>query len=358
MKTYYLSFLLLFQAFSSIAQDTEVLWKKYNERNYEFILEKTSGLNLSESSVDIKLLLGRVYIDLGKPDQGLSYLTAVLEDKQQIKWRTAWADAYLGVAYFQKGNYKSAREHLKNALSLNATETVNKFIKNKMALFGFSEDYENFIVKETEHIVFHFDPILAAEGKINDEFVKIREKSFNNISQFFQGKMPKKIDFFVWSSTERLRNNTGAVGGYSVPEFCISQTVYEQTPGHELTHVISHYHAKILHKSALINEGTAVYLDQTNSNRMERARQILKEADLKSVNIPDIWEIKNINEKAYYAIAGAWVEFLIEKEGKSKFLEFFTNQTFENAKRIYAQNIDSLLVAFHSNLSSSGHPAN
>lgn len=148
---------------------------------------------------------------------------------------------------------------------------------------------------------------------------------------------------------ERLNQYTGGKGGFSIPEFCITQTVYGQTPGHELTHIISNYHAKILHKSALVNEGIAVFLDQTNKNRLALAKQIVKEAGLTNVNLPTIWENKLGNERAYYAIAAAWVEFLIEKEGREKFLELFKNQTIENARLIYSTNIDSLLLSFHSN---------
>lgn len=160
MKTLNLIVILILQSFLSVAQDSEGLWKKYSERKYDYILEETKKLSPGSENSDTKLLLGRVYIDIGETDQGITYLKATLEDNQQPNWRIAWANAYLGVAYFQKGMANLSKKHLQDALNLNATEAVTKFTKNRMALFGFSNVYDSFIVRESEHIVFHFDPLL------------------------------------------------------------------------------------------------------------------------------------------------------------------------------------------------------
>ena len=46
-----------------------------------------------------------------------------------------------------------------------------------------------------------------------------------------------------------------------------------------------------------------------------------------------------------YPISGAFVNFLIEYD-KEKFLKLTENQTYENAIKIYGENIDNLIDDF------------
>ena len=85
--------------------------------------------------------------------------------------------------------------------------------------------------------------------------------------------MPKKIDFFVWTSREDAKKLMNAKLGFAKPSFCVVHSHYQQTKGHEMTHVIANYTSKISNKTRFINEGTAVCFDQTNRKYTDQIKK-------------------------------------------------------------------------------------
>ena len=70
------------------------------------------------------------------------------------------------------------------------------------------------------------------------------------------------------------------------------------------------------------------------------------------ISIKKLWQDgKEIDESLLYPIAGAFVGFLL-KYDKGKFLELSENQTYENAKIIYGDQLDDLISTFTKELNS------
>ncbi|WP_207425146.1 hypothetical protein [Pedobacter sp. SYSU D00535] len=340
-----LFFIAIFTSALSYAQTLDELWKKYGAGEYSYVLQHALKMESSQpNSLDLKLLIGRAYTANAEPSKALPYLHEVFEkDKGH---RKAWAAGYLGSVYYLLSETARSRKYLSAAVDLNATETATRYAKNRATLFGYTEAFNQFRLVESEHIVFHFHPQYS--GDI-EAFVKEREQSFLKINSFFRSKMPKKVDFFVWDTKEHLKLTTGSPGGFARPEYCITHSDPDQTPGHELTHIISHYTNAIANKSILINEGTAVYFDQMPGSRLSKAKAVLK-GKVADISIIRNWNARTLEEPVLYAVAGAFVEFLIEKEGKEKFLTFFKNQTLENARTVYNGKFDTLVAEFESRL--------
>ena len=64
------------------------------------------------------------------------------------------------------------------------------------------------------------------------------------------------------------------------------------------------------------------------------------------IDIKEIWRNQTkLNDDILYPISGAFVNFLIEYD-KEKFLKLTENQTYENAIKIYGENIDDLIDDF------------
>jgi tetratricopeptide (TPR) repeat protein len=350
MKKLILPFALLF-VLQANSQSLDDLWKKYSSKDYAFVLNHISELEKKEpNNIDLQLLLGRTYTDAGMPDKAIPYLLFVSKSDQNKSWRKAWAMTYLGDIYYRKADYSQARKYLDGAIQLNATENVTREAKYKNVLFGFDDHYRNFISKESDHIIFHFEP--AAKEKIGDidQFMQKREESFVQINKFFNSKLPKKIDLFVWGSSESAMTTTGLSAGFAKPEYCISHLVYDQTPGHEITHVISHYSIPSVHKSVLINEGTGVYFDQTNRNRLQYAKEVIKTTGATDVKLMDMWEARPKDQSILYAVAGAFIEYLIDKEGKEKYMQLMKDQSYENAKKVYGEGLNALIAEFEKSL--------
>ncbi|MGE5458354.1 MAG: hypothetical protein ACM3RX_08360, partial [Methanococcaceae archaeon] len=170
-----------------------------------------------------------------------------------------------------------------------------------------------------------------------------REETYQTINKFFLSKLPKKIDFFVWNSREDAKKLLGINLGFANPGPCIVHSYYQQTKGHEMTHVISNYLTNSPNKTGLINEGTAVCFDQTNQNRVQIVKDWLK-ATNKKISIKEIWtNWKMYPEDVTYPLSGLFVKELIDNFGAEKFKEFFKDQTYENAEKIFGDKLDLLI---------------
>jgi hypothetical protein len=155
--------------------------------------------------------------------------------------------------------------------------------------------------------------------------------------------MPKKIDMFVWNSNDDARKVLGVTLGFSKPEFCIVHTLFNQTVGHEMTHVISNYTSEIKEKTRFINEGTAVCFDQTGRDGEIQVKEWIKANNTK-VSIKDLWlNNKPSADEILYPMSGLFVRRLIERFGKEKFLTFFKNQTYGNAQKVFGEQLELLI---------------
>ncbi|WP_282189179.1 tetratricopeptide repeat protein [Maribellus sp. YY47] len=326
------------------------LWKLYSSRDFESVIEKAKPLlNNEPNNAELNLIIGRSYADKADYQNAVPYLESTVKNDKDNSWQKAWAYTYLGTCYFMLQKYAEAEKSLNECIRLNATKNATNDAYGKSLRLGYNEFFNSWKIVETEHFRFHFQ-------KMDDEdiaiYTSVREKAFTKINGFFNSALPKKIDFFVWESREDAKSVLKANLGFAKPEFCVVHSHYLQTKGHEMTHVISNYSTTMLAKTELINEGTAVCFDQSTQDKEQIVKGWLK-ANSKKVAIKEIWS----NWGAFpteltYPLSGLFVKALIEKFGQEKFMAFFGDQSYEHAKAVFGNELDTLISKFEEKINS------
>lgn len=326
------------------------LWKLYNSRDFKSVLDKSKMILVNDpDNIDLNLMTGRSYTDLGDYKNALPYLDLAVEKDTTKSWQKAWAYSYLGTCYFMLQDYNKSESSLNECIKLNTTQNATNNSYGQTLLFGFNEFYKTWKTVETNNFRFHFQNMNATEI---EKYASEREVAYKNINAFFKSTLPKKIDFYVWESREDAMRILKANLGFAKPDYCIVHTHYQQTIGHEMTHVISNFSTKFLGKTGLINEGTAVYFDQTNQNKEQIVKDWLKAND-KKISIGEIWTSwKNYPEVLTYPLSGLFVKELIDNFGQEKFIEFFGNQTYKNAKIVFGDRLDKVISDFENKINS------
>jgi len=339
-----LASLISFGQTSAIAD----LWKLYNARDLKSVIEKAKPMLENEpTNLDLNLMLGRSFADKTDYQAAVPFLDFTVKNDKNNSWLKAWALQYLGTCYFMLQKYDDSEKSVNECIKLNATKNATNEAYGQSLLFGFNEFYKSWKIAETEHFRFHFQNMSDVEI---EKFTSLRERGYQEINNFFKSTLPKKIDFYVWESREDATRIFKANLGFAKPEFCIVHTHFQQTIGHEMTHIISNYTSKISNKTRFINEGTAVCFDLTHQDKLKMVKDWLI-ANNKKVAIKDYWENGNgYGEEILYPLSGLFVKELLAKFGKEKFLAFFTNQTYENAKLVFGDQLEKVIQDFENKI--------
>lgn len=324
------------------------LGKLYQLRDYEkLIKEAQPHLETDSLKVDLNLLLGRAYADKGDFKSAIPYLDYTVNNDLNNSWRKAWALGYLGTCHFMLQNYDESRKSTKKCLDLNATKNATQYANKRILLFGFDDFYKDWKIVESDNFRFHFQNMNDSDI---EKYVSSREIAFKKINEFFKSELPKKIDFFVWNSSDDAKNLLRSNLGFADPYFSIVHSHFKQSKGHEMTHVISNYSTKIIKKTGLINEGTAVCFDQTNHDKEKMVKDWLNNND-KKITIREVWtDWTGYSGALMYPLSGLFVKELIDNFGKDKFLEFFKNQTYENAQLVYGMDLFMFIKEFENRI--------
>ncbi|MCP4551026.1 MAG: hypothetical protein GY834_03055 [Bacteroidetes bacterium] len=345
MKKFFTSILIL-TSLISFGQNTAIdyLWKLYNLHDLQSVIDRAKPLLENEpNNIDLNLIIGRSYTDLGDFKNALTYLEFAVTNDNNNSWRKAWALSYLGTCYFMLQDYNDSESSLNECINLNATKNATNNAYGQTLLFGFNEFYKTWKIVETDNFRFHFQNM---NDKQIEKYTSLREIAYKEINGFFKSSLPKKIDFYVWESREDAKKILRANLGFSKPNFCIVHTHYQQTIGHEMTHVISNYTSDISKKTRFINEGTAVCFDQSHQERLKKIKYWIT-TNNKQISIKDYWgNGKEYDEEILYPLSGLFVKELIDNFGSEKFLEFFKNQSYENAKLIFGNKLDTMIKEF------------
>lgn len=326
----------------------ENLWKLYNSRDFESVIDIAKPLLDNEpDNIDLNLLLGRSFTDQADYEIAVPYLESTVKNDTYNSWRKAWALGYLGTCYFMLQNYENSEKALNECINLNATKNATNNAYGKSLLFGFNEFYKSWEIVESDNFRFHFQKMNDTEI---EKYISLRETAFREIIDFFKSALPKKIDFYAWQSREDANNILRANLGFANPNFCIVHTYYQQTIGHKMTHVISNYTSDIFNKTRFINEGTAVCFDQTHQDRLTQIKDWIA-TNNKQISIKDYWKNGGMyDEEILYPLSGLFVKELINTFGRDKFIEFFSNQTYENAKTVFGNELDKMIQEIEHNI--------
>lgn len=328
----------------AIAATQEEIWKVYNRGEAAKAAELgLAAIKDEPENIDLRQVTGRALVDSQQYAAALPHLAKVVELDGQKTWQSAWALAFAGYAHFGQNDPAKARAALEDSLKLKGTRNVINFARRAQTLLGFAPVYSNWVTLETEHFRFHFSP--ATQPLDTNRFAASREVAFTNINRFFQVRLPKKIDFFVWRSSADAEQAGVGTLGFARPELSIVQSAANQTRGHEMTHVICYQAVKPVQRTGLINEGIAVYFDQTGRDRLAMAKAAVKEAKLESVSLTNMWA-----GRVSYPVAGAFIERLHKKGGDEKLKQLARDQTLEAARKVYGEQLDTWMAEFEQEL--------
>jgi tetratricopeptide (TPR) repeat protein len=335
------------------AQDISVdsLWSLYahGEADSAFA-EATPIIKRSPDDFSLNLLMGRILADKANFIEAIPYLRRAKKLSDTTGWKRAWALDYMGECYYAFGRYDSAASAFSDGLALNATATVNRKTSGDMRLLGLHPLYKDWKTVETKHFIFHFPPETAVHDI--DAYTAHTESGFDTINAFFNSTLPKKIDFFVWNNNDEAQKAGLGPLAFAQPQYCIVHTSIWHTVGHEMAHVIAYYAVQHPIRTGFISEGIGVCFNLNSEDKFSVAREYLKDRGINdSIPIKYFWkDWRLFNDDELYAIAGAFVRYLIDTGGKEKFMRVLQNETYENAQSIYGNQLTTIISDFEKKL--------
>ncbi|RLJ31796.1 hypothetical protein CLU97_1235 [Chryseobacterium sp. 7] len=318
----------------------------FKTKNYtEAISLGHDVLENAPDDFDVNLLMAASYNSLGDFHKSIFYAKK-LETLADNNERKSWALMQLMTVNYGLGNKEASKKYYDKVKSIKLSEKTMAELNTLQSWLGLDDFYKQWNTVETEDLIFHFEN--SVNEKTRNRISESRQKAFTKINEFFGAKLPKKIDFFVWGSNnvynEYLKHNLG----FTLANYCVSHNRLNQTAGHEIAHNISFWQGnKGKITTMLINEGIGVCFDMNENDKLEAAQQAYKKSP---IDIKKIWtENQKIDSEILYSVSGAFVQFLIQYD-KNKFIELNNNQTYENAKKIYGNEIDTLIQDFTNKL--------
>lgn len=279
----------------------------------------------------------------------IKFLKEMLLSQNIMSWQRALAMQCIGCCYYYNGDYENSKKYINDSVNVDtSSESLRKayYFNN---LFGFDDYYNDFTTKETEHFIFHIDPNvegMLSKYNITLEYsLKRREEAYESINNFLSPNLFRKIDYYIWSSRDIAKEKQGRPLGFAHPEYYLIHSAYDQSIGHEMTHIMTHNIDGFTLASALISEGVAVYFDFTKQDKLSQAQKAMEYNAMKKINLKDLWlNWDSINQMSIkYPASAVLVKYLISEYGEDRFKLLLKNQTYENAKYIYGSKIDEIL---------------
>lgn len=318
----------------------------FKAKNYkEAVSLGQKVLETNPSDFEANLIISASYNSLGDFQNALPY-SKKLESTAESDEQKSWMLMQVMMANYGLGNKEISKKYYDKAKSIKGPEKAVLELDHLGKYLGFDSFYDQWITVETENMIFHFDPSISQETR--NKMVKSRQKAFAKVNEFFEAKLPKKIDFFVWGSNEVYNRFLKHNLGFTLANYCVSHNRLNQTAGHEIAHNLSFWRGQREKTTTeFINEGIGVCFDLNENDKLEAARQAHKK---NPIDIKKVWaENQKVSSEVLYPVSGAFVQFLIDYD-KVKFIELNHNQTYENAKNIYGDKIDTLIENFMARL--------
>lgn len=354
MRAFILMAIVLASAATVSAQEgpADRLWELYKQGRFEDVVrEGKVELTTGTSTAQVNLAVGRALVDLERYQEGLVYLETAARMDSDRTWVYAWAKNYVGAAYFNLDRMDQARAAWIAARDCAATRNATRNAVNNLNFLGLAERFDSWETFKSEHFTFHYSPRI--ENFDGVAYARSHEEAYEVISAWFGGGPDAPIMFFVWSGQEEATEAGMPVLGFARPELNLVHARVEQTVGHEMTHVIATRALEPQVQVGLINEGTAVYHDQTGRDQLAKARKALgdQENETVRVSVAALWEDWSLlPAEVSYPVGGAWVKVMIDRGGREKFLEFFRDQSLDHAREVYGTDLQSWLEEFETAL--------
>jgi hypothetical protein len=209
-----------------------------------------------------------------------------------------------------------------------------------------AQEIAGWTLVETDHFRFHFQTPAQVDPAV---FAERGERTFAELTRIFTTASPSKIDFHVWADEAAAERTLGRPLAFARAEQFLIHTSASHTPAHELTHVFVFHAVHPARPSRFLEEGTATSLDASGRDRLAMARDAVRQGV--SGHVMALWESADrMDNDAWYPVAGAFVDRLVARGGKQKFLALLKEQTVANARVIYGADFDRIVTEFEADL--------
>ncbi len=333
------------------------LWELYKQGRFDEVVNQGKALlSTGTETAQVNLAVGRALVDQDKAAEGEIFLKRAADlDLTDRTWVYAWAEVYLGAVRLRLGDDDGARAAWLAARDCNATANATRNANNNLTGFALDPSFDKWDTFRTEHFLFRFSDKLTDFDRA--DYARRHEEAYAKIRAWFGGAPDQPIRFVVWADQDEATAAGMPTLGFARPRLDLVHCLVNQTVGHEMAHVIGYAAVHPVNATGLINEGTAVYLDQTGRDRMAVAEAALAaaRADTSAVLPPfsvralwDDWSLAP--DGVSYPLAGAWVARLVEKGGKDRFLQFYVDQSRDHAKEVYGADLEGWIDGFEQDL--------
>ena len=348
MKNHLTALLIAISAFAFGQQKgIDFLWELHESQEYEKVIEHVKPIIGSKTlDIELNLILGSAYTEKGDYETAIKYLKFTIRNAKK-DWQKAWAYGYLGICYFLLEDFENAKHNLNTCYGLKAHKDICLLAYINLIHMGFSDFYQTWETQDEEHFRFHFQ---KKNARYKKNYIETYQKKFNTINQFFQTDLPKKIDFFVWHSRSEAETVLQREVALSKPAMCVIHSHYKQSPNDVITYILSHFAVDFIQKSYFINDGVIMYFEKKKKPYLKQIKRWLKN-NSKKITIQEVWENwGEYSSELTQPLSGLFVEQLITTFGRDKFMEFFREQTYENARIVFGEELDVLIIKLENEL--------
>ncbi|MCD6011063.1 MAG: hypothetical protein K0Q79_925 [Flavipsychrobacter sp.] len=341
--------LVLIFPFSVFGQTIEELEEAWASKSYAEVLEMAVKMkDVPESAAIANEIIGRIFVNTGKYDSAIPYLQkALLLDKDSTSI-SGWSHAFLGHAYIKTGKKEQGLSELNKAIALHKTDNSVSYAKKKLDAATIEPKW---ITIESRNIIYKFQDTTLWYQDIR-EYILEHDLAYIKLSTAFQTMLPQKMTMYVWSDNAIAKKVLGKDLGFASPAIYTCNAHYNQTIGHEMTHILSYWGWSTAPKntSRFINEGVAVAFDQTRRDKYEMAKNAINGKKVRSVL--DVWkDDQSQDELLLYPLAGAFVTYLYAISTPEQFKSIIKDQTIENAEKTYGKvRLGEMIKEFNSKI--------
>ncbi|MEJ2678221.1 MAG: hypothetical protein P8174_03990 [Gemmatimonadota bacterium] len=320
-------------------------------RFHEVARAGEAALAAHPADPDLHLLLGRALVEVGRPGEALSHLDFVVRLDTRRSWRWAWAQDYRARALYCLGRTADAHAALDDAIASNATRNVVRDARGLAHMIGYDATFDGWREFRLGDVRVHYGTAVTRDQA--RAFAASRAAALEQLREWIPVKPLKPIDIFVWPDAGSARAAGFRSIGFARPELGLIHSRLDQTPAHELVHVVVFQGLDSVHRTRFVNEGVAVLMDGTGRSRLAMARLAVARLD-GPVHIVDLWrDGQRAPEPVVYPVAAAFLERLRERGGEDRFKEFHRDQTVDRARELNGPLLDRVVESVERDLSAS-----
>ncbi len=290
----------------------------YSKKDYSSLIQYCLSNLDSLSEVD-EYYLGLSLFEMGYKDSAYSLLTGLVNYDVDNSIDISKVLCYLGLIEYSFGRHRKAASLFKKSI-LQESDFSTEAEKWARLLH-----IEAPAQHSSKNIQYHF--IDVPDKNDRDRFINKYEHAFERVQLFFQAKLAKCVDVFVYNGRKDILGNNLS---YANPSLSTIHVFMDEDSGHELTHIASSYtEFPITFKSRFISEGVAEYFDATIK---------INQFVVESFDLFDIWlNFEKFDIQFSYAIAKIFISHIITISTREAFLSFYSAPSIENAKIIFGE---------------------